>query len=148
MPLQPAEPPLPAHRQKESFDAFYLRNPFTDDSRFVEQAYQLFAELSRPRIAAAVARPVPKAEAAVNQDARKALQTGWDRLRSIGSWGESGAMGRNEVVRQRTGQTVLFGRLFAILVEKNSELPSGSNDRKHNGRVVFEGGVSELRTET
>eukprot|EP00959_Pyramimonas_sp_CCMP1952_P154350 3229129-Pyramimonas_sp.AAC.1 len=32
------------------------------------------------------------------------------------------------------GQTARFGRLFAVLVEKNSELPRGHKDRKYKGR--------------
>eukprot|EP00959_Pyramimonas_sp_CCMP1952_P180757 3779894-Pyramimonas_sp.AAC.1 len=41
------------------------------------------------------------------------------------------------------GQTANFGRLFAILVDKNSELPVGHKRRKHNGRVVLHG--SDIR---
>eukprot|EP00959_Pyramimonas_sp_CCMP1952_P410962 8612270-Pyramimonas_sp.AAC.1 len=37
------------------------------------------------------------------------------------------------------GKTAHFGRLFAILVEKNSEMPLGHKDRKYKGRVVFDG---------
>eukprot|EP00959_Pyramimonas_sp_CCMP1952_P426103 8924995-Pyramimonas_sp.AAC.1 len=65
------------------------------------------------------------AEAAVSQDTHKALQAEWGRLRSIGTWDESGVMEYNDVVRQRKGQSIHVGRLFAILVEKNSELPVG-----------------------
>eukprot|EP00959_Pyramimonas_sp_CCMP1952_P455434 9471544-Pyramimonas_sp.AAC.1 len=43
------------------------------------------------------------------------------------------------VMRQQKGQTTHFGRLFAILVEKNSELPSGHKGRTCKGRVVFDG---------
>eukprot|EP00959_Pyramimonas_sp_CCMP1952_P124895 2610753-Pyramimonas_sp.AAC.1 len=82
-------------------------------------------------MAAAAARSVSTAEAAVNQDARKATQTEWDRLRSTRTWDEPGAMACSDVVRQRKGQTTHFGRLFAILVEKNSELPEGHKDRQY-----------------
>eukprot|EP00959_Pyramimonas_sp_CCMP1952_P430589 9018241-Pyramimonas_sp.AAC.1 len=37
------------------------------------------------------------------------------------------------------GKTAHFGRSFAILVEKNSELSLGHRDRKYKGRVVFDG---------
>eukprot|EP00959_Pyramimonas_sp_CCMP1952_P279503 5843513-Pyramimonas_sp.AAC.1 len=57
------------------------------------------------------------AEAAVNQNARRAMQTEWDRLRSIGTWDESGVMEYND----------------------NSEFPVGHKDRKYNGRVVLDG---------
>ena len=43
------------------------------------------------------------------------------------------------MVRDLKGKTAHFGRLFAILVEKNSELPLGHKDRKFKGRVVFDG---------
>eukprot|EP00959_Pyramimonas_sp_CCMP1952_P411573 8624598-Pyramimonas_sp.AAC.1 len=75
----------------------------------VEQAYQLFAELSQLRTDAAVARPVSKAEAAVNHDAREARPN-------------------------RIGFAVL-----ALGMKRNSEFPAGHKDRKHEGRVVFDG---------
>ena len=36
-------------------------------------------------------------------------------------------------------KTFHIGRLFAILAEKNAELPDGHKDRKFSGRVVFDG---------
>ena len=40
---------------------------------------------------------------------------------------------------RRTGVKVHIGRIFDILVEKNSELPESDPARKFKGRVVFEG---------
>eukprot|EP00959_Pyramimonas_sp_CCMP1952_P311907 6527842-Pyramimonas_sp.AAC.1 len=37
------------------------------------------------------------------------------------------------------GKAAHFGRLFAMLVEKNSELPLGHKNRKYKGQVVFDG---------
>eukprot|EP00959_Pyramimonas_sp_CCMP1952_P295316 6176689-Pyramimonas_sp.AAC.1 len=48
-------------------------------------------------------------------------------------------MEHSDVVRQRKGQMTHFGRLFAILVEKNSEHPIGHKYRMYIGRVVFDG---------
>eukprot|EP00959_Pyramimonas_sp_CCMP1952_P119572 2500588-Pyramimonas_sp.AAC.1 len=115
MPPQPPELHPPPHREKDRLGTDYLYNPFTDDIRIVEQTHELPADAEPPRSIAAAARPASKAEAAVNQDARKALRTEWGRLRSIGTWDESGVMEYSDVVRQRKGQTTHFGRLFAIL---------------------------------
>ena len=40
---------------------------------------------------------------------------------------------------KKKDQTIHIGRLFLILVEKNSELPEGSPERKFKGGVVFDG---------
>ena len=40
---------------------------------------------------------------------------------------------------EEEGRTYHIGRLFAILVESNAELPEGHQDRKFKGRVVFDG---------
>ena len=74
-----------------------------------------------------------------NKDARGALRKEWDPLCRIGTWDEKGVMEYDDVVKQLKGKTAHFGRLFAILVEKNSELPLGHKDRKFKGRVVFDG---------
>ncbi len=89
----------------------------------------------------AVARSVTKKEAAANPDAQKALQKEWDRLRDINTWDESGVREWQDVEREAKAskKTVHVGRLFAICVEKNAELPQGHADRKFKGRVVFDG---------
>eukprot|EP00959_Pyramimonas_sp_CCMP1952_P080376 1679851-Pyramimonas_sp.AAC.1 len=66
------------------------------------------------QLPAAVARSVCKAEAALNQDARKALRVG--RLRSIGAWDESRVMKYSGVIMQRKGHATHFGRLFPTIL--------------------------------
>ena len=44
-----------------------------------------------------------------------------------------------DVIKRRGRQTTHFGRLFAVLVEKNSELHENHKDRMFKGRVVFDG---------
>ena len=53
----------------------------------------------------------------------------------------SGVREWSEVAREARGDLdkAHVGRLFAIMVEKNSELPEGQPDRKYKGRVVFQG---------
>merc|ERR1712113_553226 len=45
----------------------------------------------------------------------------------------------SELKKKMKGTTFHIGRLFAILVEKNAELPEGHADRKFKGRVEFDG---------
>ena len=90
-------------------------------------------------IEACVARPVSKAEASTNAEARAALKKEWDRLREINTWVEDDVMELSKLRRQMGEETFHIGRLFAILVEKNAELPVGHKDRKFKGRVVFDG---------
>ena len=73
--------------------------------------------------------------------AREALRLEWDRLRSEAVWDESSVCEWKDVARKATadGIEVHFGYLFAIFVEKNSELPEGHPKRKFKGRVVFQG---------
>eukprot|EP00959_Pyramimonas_sp_CCMP1952_P342737 7180153-Pyramimonas_sp.AAC.1 len=82
-----------------------------------------------------LARSVSKDEARANRDAQAALRKECNRLRDIGTWNEQGVREYSDVVAELNGQTAHFGRLFAILVEKNSELPLGHKDRKYKGRV-------------
>eukprot|EP00959_Pyramimonas_sp_CCMP1952_P018306 387793-Pyramimonas_sp.AAC.1 len=82
-----------------------------------------------------------KDEAKANKDAQAALtlRKDWDRLRDIGTWIEDGVREYSDVVAELKGKTAHFGRLFAILVEQNSELPLGHKDGNYKGRVVFDG---------
>ena len=79
---------------------------------------------------ARAARPVSKAEAANNAEAKAALDKGLSRLREIRTWDETKAMELRDVRRMMKEQRVHFhiGRLFATLVEKNAELPDGHKD--------------------
>ena len=62
-------------------------------------------------------------------------------MREIDTWGEAGGREYDELAAEldRQGVKNHFGRLFAILVEKNSELPLGPPDRIFKGRLVFDG---------
>ncbi len=54
---------------------------------------------------------------------------------------EETVISKREAERQarRSGSTYHFGRVFPILVEKNSELDENDERRKFKGRVVFDG---------
>ncbi len=90
---------------------------------------------------ACVARPVTKSEIAGNADARAALDCEWKRLRDKFVWDESVVREWSDVAweAQSNGTEVNLGYLFALCVEKNSELPAGHPKRKFKGRVVFQG---------
>ena len=97
---------------------------------------------------ACVARPVSKKEVESNPKALRAKQAEWDRLRAvprpdggIGVWNESLVAEWRDVKRKalKEGKKVHIGRIFDILVEKNSELPEDDPRRKFKGRAVFGG---------
>jgi hypothetical protein len=90
---------------------------------------------------ALVARPVSKAEVKTNPKAQEALQKEWDRLRMAGCWDESKVVEWGSVSKaaRESGTKLHVGRIFAICVEKGSELPEGNPNRKFKGRVVFQG---------
>ena len=94
-----------------------------------------------PCYSAAVARPVNKAEVRRTPAAQKALRKEWDRLRKIGCWDESSVREWSDVAAEarRKGTQAHMGRLHALCVEKNSELPADDVRRKFKGRVVFLG---------
>ncbi len=96
---------------------------------------------SAPAPSSAVARSVTKKEAAGNPDAQAALDKEWDRLRKIRTWEEDKVREWKDVEREAKASrtTIHVGRLFAICVEKNAELPIGNPERKFKGRVVFDG---------
>ena len=89
----------------------------------------------------AVARSVSKAEMRMSQKALDAMDAEWERLRAIKTWMEDDVEDWH-IVQARAreaGETVHIGRLFPILVEKNSELDENDPNRKFKGRVVFDG---------
>ena len=101
-----------------------------------------------PRLAynAAVARPVGAKEIAATPLAQKAINDEWTRLRAVqrpdgkrGCWDEEAVMEWRDVKRaaQLSGTTAHIGGIFAICVEKNSELEPSK--RKYKGRAVFGG---------
>ena len=91
--------------------------------------------------AAMVARPVGKAEIARTPKARESLRIEWDRLRTEAVWDDSSVREWSDIAREArdAGTEVHLGYLFALCVEKNSELPAGHEKRKFKGRVVFQG---------
>ncbi len=71
---------------------------------------------------------VNKREAALNPKAQEAMQKEWKRLRDINTWDESSVREWEDVRKEAkaSGETIHIGRVFPILVEKNSELdPAG-----------------------
>ena len=88
-----------------------------------------------------VARPVPHKERRENPEAQAALAKEWEKLRKIDCWLEHKVRewGAVSAEARRTGKACHVGRIFAICVEKNAELPKGHPSRKFKGRVVFQG---------
>ena len=92
-------------------------------------------------VMALVARPVTKAERAVNPKARASLDKEWNKLMLQEVWEMDLVRSWKDVSReaQSTGEVTHVGRIFDICVEKNWELPEDDPLRKYKGRVVFEG---------
>ena len=90
---------------------------------------------------ACVARSVGKREIETNPKAQAALKKEWDRLRAIKCWDESVVREWTDVAREakQSQSKAHIGRIFAVCVEKNSELPDSDPSRKFKGRVVFQG---------
>ena len=88
-----------------------------------------------------MARPVTKAERAVNPKARASLDKEWKKLEDQVVWIAEKMRPWAEVQEEarRSGTTMHVGRIFDICVEKNHELPEDDPLRKYKGRVVFEG---------
>ena len=89
----------------------------------------------------AVARPVSRKEIATSDEAEKAEQREWNRLRDRKVWDESVIRDWFDVQReyQNKGQKVHLAFVFGICVEKGSELPKNDPGRKMKYRVVFGG---------
>ena len=68
-------------------------------------------------------------------------------MKAIGTWDETGVREKWKVVEEykKKGKKAHFGRVFAILVEKNAELPEDDPKRKYKGIAVFDG--SDVRDE-
>ena len=86
-----------------------------------------------------VARQLKKKEIAENRAAQAALNAEWEKLESMKCWLLETVAEMDDVRASavRDGRTVHFGRIFAICVEKHSELPP--EQRTYKGRVVFQG---------
>eukprot|EP00975_Prorocentrum_lima_P054829 11494204-Prorocentrum_lima.AAC.1 len=76
------------------------------------------------QLSSAVARSCSLKEALSNPKAKAALDREWDRLRSINTWNENEVREWSEVAQKarHSSSPAHMGRIFAILVEKNSEL--------------------------
>ena len=87
------------------------------------------------------ARPVTRKEVRSNNEATQKVQEEWDKLRVAGAWDEKRVREWADVAREarQANKTVHVGRIFDLCVEKNFELPEGSNDRRFKGRCVFQG---------
>ena len=96
---------------------------------------------------AMVARPVGRKERDDTPAALDAVAKEWKRLRSIkhkdgvGVWDESKVQEKWKVAAEanKAGVIVHFARIFDLCVEKGSELPKDSKDRKFKGRAVLQG---------
>ena len=97
---------------------------------------------------ACVARPVSSKETQSNPKALLAKQAEWDRLRAVprpdgglGVWDETLVTEWRTVKRKalQEGRKIHIGRVFDIIVEKNSELVESDPKRKFKGRAVFGG---------
>ncbi|CAE6922243.1 RE2 [Symbiodinium natans] len=88
-----------------------------------------------------VARPVTKAERAINPKARAALDKEWKKLMDQVVWIMEEVRSWKDVQREAMdrGEIAHVGRIFDICVEKNWELAEDDPLRKYKGRVVFEG---------
>ena len=90
---------------------------------------------------ALVARSVGKAEIRRTPEAQAALKKEWGKLvdqkvrdaSTVCEWRDAAAKARKDGVEAQ------FGHIFAICVEKNSELPKGDPYCKFEGRAVFQG---------
>jgi hypothetical protein len=90
---------------------------------------------------ACVARPVGAKEVARTPKAQAALKVEWQRLKDMVCWDETKVREWAQVSAEskRSGQKAHVGRVFAICVEKGSELPDGHPGKKFKGRVAFQG---------
>ena len=94
-----------------------------------------------------IARTVGKKVMLSTPKAADAVREAYDKLVKQGAWCLDDVEEWHDVrERERTtGKKVHIGRIFAICVEKGSELPGDRPDRKFKGRIVFMG--NEVRDE-
>ena len=90
---------------------------------------------------ACVAESISKKVAETNKAAADALKKEWDKLFDLGTWRMKEVREWAHVAQEARDKdmTIHIGRVFDILVVKNSELPENHPLRKYKGRVVFEG---------
>ena len=139
-----------AHRDKLFAAAAPLMNPYTDtmyevvgfrpsrDSKKRKKTrYGPKGEVAN----VAVARSVNKAEMKLSPKALAAMNAEWTRHQEIKTWLEDKVENWRDVQERarRSGKQIHIGRVFPILVEKNSELDEDDPLRKFKGRVVYDG---------
>ncbi len=97
---------------------------------------------------AIVARSVKPTELKLNKKTLAAMDKEWSALREVGAWDEKKVRGWADVREEakKKGIRMHVGVVFGICVEKGSELPEGSPERKYKGRVVLRG--SDVRDES
>ena len=92
---------------------------------------------------AMVARPVGKREVEDSEEAKKARDKEWNRLRDRKVWDESPGTimewDKLAANARAKNKDINFGYLFGICVEKGSELDKTDPNRKYKYRVVFQG---------
>ena len=87
-----------------------------------------------------VARTVSRQEVKANHDANEACLAEWDRLEGQRCWDKEVVEEKRDLIAIYKGiNTVHFGKLAEICVEKGSELDKHDPHRKYKGRVVFLG---------
>ena len=91
------------------------------------------------KVLAMVTTPIKPSEWSKNRAAQSAVDAEWKKLRDMRCWEEE-TVQEYDAIKNKALQkniTVHFGRVFALCVEKHSELPP--DKRKYKGRVVFQG---------
>ena len=98
-------------------------------TKLVESALSVYA---------CIARPVSKREIESNDDCKKAMDKEWDRLTAKKVWDLNSVREWDDVAAEANekNEIVHMGRVFGIMVEKNSEVP---DLRKYKYRVVSRG---------
>jgi hypothetical protein len=100
----------------------------------------------RPRVSvghasAHVCRQLNRKDIRAEEGAIAALQKELAGLRAAGNWDETGVREWHHVSSEskRSGVKVHIGRIFGIVVEKNTQLKKGDPARKFKGNLVFQG---------
>ena len=103
---------------------------------------KIAAPHQQPHFSAAVARPVRKDEFRSTPKAKAFVDVEWAKLRAVGDRGcrpSEVQCKRKLLAQHRQKNKYHWGRVFALCVEKGSELDSTDPNRKFKGRVVFQG---------
>ena len=98
-----------------------------------------------PLFNAAVARPLSKNEVQDTPAAMQALLNEADKLQGRDTWDLTSVREWSEVAKEakQSGKQAHVGRIFPIVVQRNSELPDGHPEKVHKGRIVYGWGPSQ-----